>query len=232
MYEGFWELNKIEGEGRYFFKNQDYYQGHFENDKMHGKGIMYFADGTVKKGQWENDQFVDQDSKLEFIENYQEEIKEIKNEHEEEKIIVNKDYEEEKSLNTEHKSILQRITADSNKLQNNNNQEEQVQAESIRVMNYFSASEKKTLSVKSIKINLKNSSDKAFISKYSEKPPMIGIQALFIYIDDQLSNDLIRFLDNIEDNCELLYLGILNINTNIFCPIYCDYLLKVISKTK
>ena len=164
---------------------------------------MYCTDGTVKKGQWENDQFVDQDSKLEFIENYQEEKKEIKNEHEEEKIAINKDYEEEKSLNTEHKSILERITVDSNNLQkelNKKHQEEQVQVGSIRLMNYFSAYEKKELSVKSIKIDIGDPNDKDFISMYKKKPPMIGIQALFIYINSEVSNDLIEFLNNIEDD--------------------------------
>ena len=40
-YEGEYVNNKMEGNGKYIFENDNYYEGQFMNGLKHGKGISY-----------------------------------------------------------------------------------------------------------------------------------------------------------------------------------------------
>ena len=126
------------------------------------------------------------------------------------------------------------ITAGADKARKSkkSSKENAVKAPNICSMNYFSASEKKMHSVKSIKLDTNNQSDVEFISTYKKEPPMISIQALFLYLDDKKSEDLIEFLDNAKGTDELLYLGILNNGKKGILPAYLSCLLRLIPKIR
>ena len=54
--EGFWDLGKLCGEGRKFFKNKDYYIGNFVEGRFNGQGKYFHNDGTIYEGNWLDDQ--------------------------------------------------------------------------------------------------------------------------------------------------------------------------------
>ena len=57
-YDGDFFNDKYEGNGKYIYKNGDYYIGQFKNDLKHGNGIEYRRDGKVKyTGFWTEGKF-------------------------------------------------------------------------------------------------------------------------------------------------------------------------------
>ena len=47
-YEGDFVNGKIEGEGKYFSENGEYYIGQWSNGRQHGKGKMYYKNGNIR----------------------------------------------------------------------------------------------------------------------------------------------------------------------------------------
>ena len=57
-YEGDWVNDRYEGDGKYIWKNGDYYIGQWKKGLRNGKGIGYDRDGNIKyKGDWNDDIF-------------------------------------------------------------------------------------------------------------------------------------------------------------------------------
>ena len=54
-YEGQLKQDKMEGQGKYYFKNGDIYEGEFKNNKREGKGIYYMKNGNKYEGDFKND---------------------------------------------------------------------------------------------------------------------------------------------------------------------------------
>ena len=48
------ENGMLEGWGRYFYKNRDYYEGRWANGRPEGQGKFIFADCSSYKGEWKN----------------------------------------------------------------------------------------------------------------------------------------------------------------------------------
>ena len=48
------ENGMLEGWGRYFYKNRDYYEGGWANGRPEGQGTFIFADRSSYKGEWKN----------------------------------------------------------------------------------------------------------------------------------------------------------------------------------
>ena len=46
----------MEGNGKYFYENNEYYIGEWKNNLRHGRGTLYFQNGVIKfDGQFYND---------------------------------------------------------------------------------------------------------------------------------------------------------------------------------
>jgi hypothetical protein len=43
-------MNRLNGEGEYYWPNGDLYKGEFLNNKRHGKGILKLVDGVTYSG--------------------------------------------------------------------------------------------------------------------------------------------------------------------------------------
>ena len=50
--------DKLNGFGRIFFINGNYYIGEFKDNKFHGKGKYVKKSGKIEDGIWENDKFI------------------------------------------------------------------------------------------------------------------------------------------------------------------------------
>jgi len=48
LYEGDFINGKFEGDGKYFYDNDDYFIGQYKNGLRNGKGKGYYADGKIK----------------------------------------------------------------------------------------------------------------------------------------------------------------------------------------
>ena len=62
-YLGFWQNDKMEGMGVYFFGGQstgEMYRGDWKNGKMHGQGTYYTSDGQILTGEWMDNQLITQ----------------------------------------------------------------------------------------------------------------------------------------------------------------------------
>ena len=58
-YEGDWINDEIEGNGKYYWEDGEYYIGQFKNGLRNGKGIKYYSNGNIKyEGNWIDDKFV------------------------------------------------------------------------------------------------------------------------------------------------------------------------------
>ena len=53
-FEGYWDNNKLNGQGRLFLSNGDYFEGTFHNNMALFKGIYIHKDGTIFEGEWMN----------------------------------------------------------------------------------------------------------------------------------------------------------------------------------
>ena len=52
---GNWKNDEFEGQGKYIYKNGDYYIGQWKKGLRHGKGIQYYSNGKIKyDGDWIN----------------------------------------------------------------------------------------------------------------------------------------------------------------------------------
>ena len=47
MFDGNFINGKKEGDGKYFFKDGNYYIGKFKDDQQNGKGILYNKNGKI-----------------------------------------------------------------------------------------------------------------------------------------------------------------------------------------
>ncbi len=43
----------MEGEGIYWYKNDDFYEGNMKNNLKHGKGKFNFENGCILIGEWQ-----------------------------------------------------------------------------------------------------------------------------------------------------------------------------------
>ena len=51
--------DKYKGEGKYIWKNGEYYKGEWKNGLKNGKGKYYNKKGNIKfEGEWVNDEFL------------------------------------------------------------------------------------------------------------------------------------------------------------------------------
>ena len=48
LYEGDYNNDKAEGNGKYIYENGEYYIGQFLDGEKHGKGIKYYKNGSIK----------------------------------------------------------------------------------------------------------------------------------------------------------------------------------------
>ncbi len=55
IYTGQWKNDFMEGKGKLFLKNGDFFEGEFINNKKHGKGRYTFKNGDVFQGIWKDD---------------------------------------------------------------------------------------------------------------------------------------------------------------------------------
>ena len=55
-YNGYWQSDKRNGEGRINCPDGLVYEGDWQDDKRHGKGNQTYANGRVYEGYWENDE--------------------------------------------------------------------------------------------------------------------------------------------------------------------------------
>ena len=70
-YEGDWINHKREGNGKYIYKNGNYYIGGFKDGQRHGKGIIYDKNGNIKyDGEFINNTFVGERI-IEYNESYE-----------------------------------------------------------------------------------------------------------------------------------------------------------------
>ena len=52
--------DKFEGNGKYIWKDGEYYIGQYKNGLRNGKGIHFYSNGDIKlKGNWVNGKFVE-----------------------------------------------------------------------------------------------------------------------------------------------------------------------------
>lgn len=54
-YEGIWDNGVLNGFGRYFLPNGDYFEGNFIQGVVEGRGVYHHSDGNVYIGEWLND---------------------------------------------------------------------------------------------------------------------------------------------------------------------------------
>jgi hypothetical protein len=54
-YEGLFEKNLFNGDGRLIYDNGDYYIGQWANGRIDGKGLFVSSDGSTYKGGWKKD---------------------------------------------------------------------------------------------------------------------------------------------------------------------------------
>ena len=64
-YEGNWSNDKMHGNGRFFYSNEDsdkrnFVNGHWENGVMTGEGCLFYKDGSYMKGMYLNDRMEDE----------------------------------------------------------------------------------------------------------------------------------------------------------------------------
>ena len=53
-FEGYWDNNKLNGKGRFFLSNGDYFEGTLHNNMALFKGIYIHKDETIYEGEWMN----------------------------------------------------------------------------------------------------------------------------------------------------------------------------------
>ena len=105
----------------------------------------------------------------------------------------------------------------------------------IGFVDYYSLCAEKRLQIKSINLDLRNTSDCEFISKFKSKPYMKGVKGIFIFINIYTAfEDLVEYLDNIPEDNKLLNLGILfcsKIKIHLHQE-YVEWFSKLFSKVK
>lgn len=55
-YEGEWKVDKMEGKGKFTWKDKKSYEGHYKDGKKSGHGVMTWTSGVKYVGEWLNGQ--------------------------------------------------------------------------------------------------------------------------------------------------------------------------------
>lgn len=55
-YEGEWKQDKMEGKGKFTWKDKRSYEGHYKDGKKSGHGVMIWPSGVKYVGEWQNGQ--------------------------------------------------------------------------------------------------------------------------------------------------------------------------------